>query len=321
MRVRIVAYTNLYMPTCRAGAQTTLRDLLRPLKRQHDITIVVHDGRGLTEQYEWEGIPVYPTVRQAEELGLIQSADLLITHVQATLPATRIAEEHDIPVVQLLHADEVGDREYLQHRCDLVVFNSHSVRKSFADYSGRSIVVYPPVDPAEYRTKPGNAVTLVNLTEGKGSKIFYALAEEFPQVQFHGVLGGYGPQDCRDMPNVTVSENTDDMRQVYGRTKILLMPSRYESFGRCAIEAAASGIPTIASPTPGLRESLGWAGIFCDPDDFTAWKAALRQLLNDDIWEASSKRSAQRSAELAELRRSHLSEWCEAINSFQSVCV
>jgi hypothetical protein len=317
--VRIVAYTNLYMPTCRAGAQMTLRDLLRPLQERHDISIVIDNGRGLTEPYTWEGIQVFPDAQRAHEMRLVHSADLIITHLQATFPATRIAQECDIPVVQVLHANEIGEREYLRHRCDLVVFNSYSVRDSFPDFTGPSIVIYPPVSPAEYRTQPGKEVSLVNVADIKGSGIFYALAEEFPDVQFHGVLGGYGNQDVRSMPNVSISESVDDMKQVYGRTKIVLMPSVYESFGRCAIEAAASGIPTIAASTPGLRESLGSAGIFCEYDDLPAWRAALQRLLVEDNWSEVSRRTLERSAELAEVTENQMSEWCEAIESFEGV--
>jgi glycosyltransferase involved in cell wall biosynthesis len=318
--VRIVAYTNLYMPTCRAGAQITLRDLLRPLKDRHDISIVVDNGRGLTEPYTWEGIPVFPDARQAHEMRLVHSADLIITHLQATFPAAQIADECNIPVIQVLHAnDELYEREYIRHRCDLVVYNSYSIRDSFPDFTRPSMVIYPPVSPEEYRTRPGKEVSLINIADVKGSDIFYALAEEFPSVPFHGVLGSYGKQDVRSMPNVSISENVDDMKQVYGRSKIVLMPSVYESFGRCAIEAAASGIPTIATPTPGLRESLGGAGIFCEYGDLPAWKAALQRLLSDDAWAEASLRSLDRSAEIAELTETQMSQWCEAVESFEGV--
>ncbi|MFI1769152.1 glycosyltransferase family 4 protein [Streptomyces sp. NPDC020800] len=58
---------------------------------------------------------------------------------------------------------------------------------------------------------------------------------------------------------------------VYSRSRVMLMPSLYESWGRVAVEAFASGIPVIAHPTPGLVESLGEAGIFAYRDDLNAW--------------------------------------------------
>ncbi|HEY6738632.1 MAG TPA: glycosyltransferase family 4 protein [Actinopolymorphaceae bacterium] len=316
--MRIVAYTNLYMPMCRAGAQTTLRDLLRPLRDRHDITIVVDNGQGRTQPYLWEGIPVLPDARQAEDLGLLKSADLFVTHLQATAPASRIAEAYDIPVIQVLHADQVGEHEYLRHRCDFVVFNSYWLRDSFPEYHGPSAVVYPPVTPEEYRAAPGAAVTLINIADIKGSGVFYALAERFPSVSFLGVIGGYGDQDVRDLPNVTVIDSVDDMREVYGRTRVLLMPSTYESFGRCAIEAAASGIPTIAAPTPGLQESLAGAGIYCDTDDLDAWAARLADLLTPAAWSEASRQAVRRSSELATAAREQMATWCEVIDRFET---
>jgi hypothetical protein len=79
------------------------------------------------------------------------------------------------------------------------------------------------------------------------------------------------------------------MRVVYRRTRLLLMPSTYESYGRVAIEAAVSGIPTIANSTPGLEEALGSAGTFPARLAVEPWQEAIRQVLND--WDACSVRA------------------------------
>jgi glycosyltransferase involved in cell wall biosynthesis len=199
------------------------------------------------------------------------------------------------------------------------VFNSNWVRDSFPEYRGPSTVIYPPVEPEEYRATPGDSVLLVNISKEKGSDVFYALAEAYPEIDFLGVIGGYGEQDLRPMPNVTISTTIDDMRHIYGRTKVVLMPSSYESFGRCAIEAAASGIPTIAAPRPGLMEALGYAGTYCDDDDLASWRFQLGRLLTPGVWREFSQRSLARSAELAQQAREHLLLWCEVVDSFAGV--
>lgn len=63
-------------------------------------------------------------------------------------------------------------------------------------------------------------------------------------------------------------------------TKILIMPSREESWGRVALEAMSSGIPVIANPTPGLREACGDAGLFADRDNISEWVRIIRELLS-----------------------------------------
>jgi glycosyltransferase involved in cell wall biosynthesis len=82
------------------------------------------------------------------------------------------------------------------------------------------------------------------------------------------------------------------------------MPSTYESWGRTAVEAMASGIPVIAAPTPGLVEALtsptlGECGLFADADDDDGWIAALKLLDSPKEWDRYSALARQRSAELA----------------------
>ena len=75
--------------------------------------------------------------------------------------------------------------------------------------------------------------------------MFYALAERFPDQRFFAVEGSYGEQIIRtDLPNVEWLRHVPghQMReQVYARTKVLLMPSVYESYGRTAVEAMVAG--------------------------------------------------------------------------------
>ncbi|WP_329567679.1 Gp19/Gp15/Gp42 family protein [Streptomyces sp. NBC_01361] len=49
-----------------------------------------------------------------------------------------------------------------------------------------------------------------------------------------------------------------------------------------------SGIPVIANPTPGLVESVSWAGTFADRANLDAWVSAIRSLMDPDRWAAAS---------------------------------
>lgn len=77
-----------------------------------------------------------------------------------------------------------------------------------------------------------------------------------------------------------------------------------------AVEAAASGIPTIAADLPGLRESLGDAGVFVDPSDIDGWESALRDLLGSG-WRLASKKALARSTEIDP--RQEVEAWVKAI--------
>src|SRR5678815_5651953 len=86
--------------------------------------------------------------------------------------------------------------------------------------------------------------------------------------------------------------------KVYARTRILLMPSAYETWGRVGVEAMCSGIPVIAHPTPGLTEALGDAGFFDDRDDVDAWAKTVRRLDDPAEYRKASRAAFKRAAEL-----------------------
>ena len=115
-----------------------------------------------------------------------------------------------------------------------------------------------------------------------------------PDRDFLGVEGGYGKQEKEAIKNISYMDNTPDMKKVYSQTRILLMPSLYESYGRTAVEALVSGIPVIAAPTPGLKESLGDAGIFCDAEKPEQWVEAIKKLDDPEVYKAQSKKCTER---------------------------
>jgi glycosyltransferase involved in cell wall biosynthesis len=136
-----------------------------------------------------------------------------------------------------------------------------------------------------------------------------------PDREFLAVMGSYGEQtDYSDLPNVEVVQQVSghEMREaVYSRTRVLLMPSFYESWGRAGVEALASGIPVLAHPTPGLCESLAEGGIFLERQDLDGWEAVLRKLEAPAEYRLASKRAKARSAELDP--SAELAAWCAAV--------
>jgi len=64
------------------------------------------------------------------------------------------------------------------------------------------------------------------------------------------------------LDNVMVTANTDDMRPIYGRARVLLAPSVWwESAGRVIAEAMLNGIPAIVTDRGGMPEMMGNAGV------------------------------------------------------------
>lgn len=292
-------------PPCGVGSWVMTHALLRDLvRRGHTVDVVLAQATG--DPYDLDGVHVWPYRSKGDPFRFVDDAHVIVAHVGAVSRALAIGNAHGVPVAQIAHSADALTRASMAKRpAALTVFNSHHLAEQLRDVCGRSIVVHPPVSLEEYATTPGDSVTLVNLSEAKGAEVFYALAERFPKTPFLGVVGGYGaqimPHGDGDVPNVTIIGHvpSHEMRdRVYARTRILLMPSRRESFGRVGVEAMCSGIPVIAHPTPGLRESLGEAGVFCDRGDLDAWTDALKRLLDGRRWRAASRRARARAAEL-----------------------
>lgn len=250
-----------------------LTDLAR---RGHDCTVTYPKAKAEV----LDGIPIVPSPpRDGPLVDAAKAADIVITHLDVTPRAMRITTQARRPLVHLVHNDgQLPFHGVTVDRAALVVWNSQWIADRYVTWPGPTTIVRPPVPVADYELPDLHRedITLVNLTQAKGALTFYALAEREPDRSFLGVRGAYGTQvePPRRRRNVELIAHVPaaSMRAlVYARTRILLVPSSYESWGRVAIEASAAGIPVIAHPTPGLLESLGPDGLFADhgkPGDY-----------------------------------------------------
>ncbi|WP_237330113.1 glycosyltransferase family 4 protein [Streptomyces sp. BA2] len=327
--MRVLAMLHAYPPAHNAGAEWAAHSLLRELAaRGHTVDVLLSQAAETKDTYEIDGVSVHPHRGKADPGRWMRGpgrANVIVTHLENTPRASVLGELNRIPVVHLLHNTFEKSKSWLVKGSPTLAVYNTAWMQADAEAWWRihrgdrpmpwGITVHPPVAVADYSATPGDRITLINLTEEKGAKVFYALAERMPRRKFLGVIGGYGNQVVReDLPNVEIVPHTPGDRMakdVYARTKILLAPSSYESYGRVAVEAMCSGIPVIAHPTPGLMESLGEAGSFCDRDDLEAWEAAIRQLTAPTTYRQASKAAAARAAGLDP--EAELDLWCVAM--------
>jgi glycosyltransferase involved in cell wall biosynthesis len=74
----------------------------------------------------------------------------------------------------------------------------------------------------------------------------------------------------------------DDLRALYTHADLLFFPSLAEGFGFPPLQAAACGVPVVASDIKALRETMGDAARYADPRSEASLVEALRMVLTDE---------------------------------------
>lgn len=294
--MRVAALVPAYPPRSRVGAWVATHQFLAHMVAAgHHVDVFTKADFSQSVDVV-DGVNVGPDSNQVAVDVAVALADVVVSHVGDTEAAAALAAKWGKPNVRMAHG-HVVDPTALGGAA-LVVFNSRNLAAS-VDCPSPWVVCHPPVHAERFRTTPGEHVTLVNLSEAKGGELFWRLVRCAPHRRFLGVAGSYGGQYLDDKPNCELIPNTPDIRDaVYARTRILLMPSENETWGMTGVEAMASGIPVVAHPTPGLRESLGPAGIFVDRADGQGWLDEIERLHDPVEWAEASALALARSAEL-----------------------
>jgi len=197
-----------------------------------------------------------------------------------------------------------------------VVYNSYYVKGETEQHYKQHpcILVRPPIDIDHYKVRSKRThITLINYNDLKGGVHLANIAKQMKGKKFLAVRGAYGMM-VEDQPgNVEKMPNMEDIRTAYRKTRILIMPSRYETWGRTAAEAMCSGIPVIAHPTPGLKECLGDAGRFVPFHHLPSWVEAIEEVeASYDEW---SKMAILRAKEIGKQTEADLKTFREYLSS------
>jgi glycosyltransferase involved in cell wall biosynthesis len=268
---------------------------MRVLVRSYDLDDAGGSGitlRTIARYLEARGQDVWATAAP-QTLSQLRAwaPDLILGQQWATDEASQWATSLRVPFVMLVHGP--GQYEQFMPQCDLVVFNTHEQLELARAALGRTpaMVLYPPVFRADYETSSEGAyLTLIGSIPSKGVERFLRLARNMPSEQFLLVT----ELEIKNCPaNLSVEAKVADVRSIYARTKLLLMPSTQEPYGRVAVEAAMSGIPTVATDLPGIREATAGHALLVGTDD--DWEKIVREALNDL---APHREAARRLADL-----------------------
>lgn len=338
--MKFLASIHMYLPQHACGSETMLHHVFKYLiSKGHECRVILHQDKNVTTPYNYEGVEVFGS-RVGSKVDSFRWADCIITHLDFTQFSIIMAREAKRPLVHFVHND-------ISYSCIENAFGKVSAvynSKWIADKIGYNIpgcILHPPCNIKDYDTEDKEGIdcgsgvfmkrenynreyiTLISLNERKGGYKFYEIAKAMPERNFLGVIGSYdnpGPlkmdqvsiiNQLIQLPNFKLVANSPDILSVYRQTKVLLMPSDYESWGRTATEAMCSGIPVICTPTAGLKENCGDAAIYVgkpidgdpgeaqvDTGDVSEWVAAIRSLDNPETYREKSLACRQRAQEL-----------------------
>jgi len=286
----------LYVPRWRrkhGGAHWAMLRLVRGLQAKGGVFRLYHDAPPTRLPYgevkRWSGKGRFDAVLCA-----------------GGMPEDRFLPKHGAIIRNVHHSSIAHWAPY--GKAHGIIWCSATYREHYyargVDRSIPNIVSWPIVDRANFAAEPGDAVTLINPMPEKGGDLFAEIAARMPGTKFLAVEGGWNRSKqltASDLPpNVEWMPYQTDIRNVWRKTRVLLYP-----LGRHApadwidgapmspVEAACAGIPTIATPQPGMVEVMGAYAHFVASHDPKDWETAITEVLAEwRVWSAMAKQKA-----------------------------
>jgi glycosyltransferase involved in cell wall biosynthesis len=280
---------HLYPPGHNCGSEYYAHNINKYLaSKGHNVRVVLQQAamHNVKVPYDIDGVSVFGPNGSTDQFLW---ADVLLTHLDFSHHTLGIAEAINKPVVNVIHNSHSYQCIQNARRNNFCIYNSRWIQQKL-NYQWPSLVFTPPVDHHYFDLgkfpRENEYITLINLDENKGGFILRRLAETLPNKKFLAVKGSYSEphyfgQASNFPPNVKVIPNTPNILEVYAQTRILMMLSRYESWGMTATEAMCNGIPVVCTPTEGLKENCADAGIYI-PAREEPERDANRIILKDD---------------------------------------
>lgn len=209
-------------------------------------------------------------------------------------------------------------------RSDVIIFQNRDDRQLFLDHGwvpeGRARMIAGSgidLDRFSYVEREGRQTAPVVIMIGrllgqKGIPEFTEVArrigERWPEARF--LLAGeedpvhpdaVTPDWIRQRGGVEYLGRLEDVRPLLEEADLMLFPSYREGVPRAVMEAAATGVPTVAFDVPGVREAVrdGDTGYLVPDRDVDALHGRVMELLEDEEQRLTLGRAARRLAEEA----------------------
>lgn len=306
--MKILWIIHSYPPVLNAGAEMYTHNLNKALiKNGHEVIVLLpekhfeYSHKAMT----YEGVRISLNTKTKATRYYIEWADVVCTYLDFSKIAIDYVNGYK-PVVWFAHNTFYDEYTFISNANVHVVYNSEAALE-MSPLKNDCCVLRPLITIKKSTTDPINQkyATLINHCHIKGGDLFASVAKRMTTHNFMAVTGGYAEQIQQPL-HVKVMPHTNNISEIYNKTRILLQPSRYESWGMVASEAIINEIPVICSPCFGLKENMGSAAIYCDIEKPEQWEKAIRLLDNDMIYRRQQEKCRIRAKELLDQNESDL---------------
>jgi glycosyltransferase involved in cell wall biosynthesis len=306
----IVALSHGYPPLWNMGGEVSLHRTLQVINGDKFVLT------STSKPYTFEGIDVrqidtpdvldvmsnpVPIAKQLADLD----AKIVIGQNELSLAAVNSAKIANAISVVSVHTPPKYGRSLAEALAlaDYGIYNTKTSAEEWGEPN--ALVVHPPISKLPNNTKTGgDAYTALSSLKNKGVETLLKLAEMYPNKRFiivrspaestHGIHNL--EERASQLPNVELHPRVspEEVYKYLEQTRILLVPSKYETYGMSAIEAAGYGIPCVHVDTPHVREGIGDGAILVPGLDELATAAAIDTIeKNYEIYSLNARKRAE----------------------------
>lgn len=263
-----------------------------------------------------------PIAQQLNDIG----ANVVIGQNELSLPAVLAARHVDAISVVNVHTPPKygGTIRAAMQQTDYAVYNTATSAREWGEPN--AFVLHPPISPLPDKLiTTGDAYTLLSSLVNKGVEVVIALAKMYPDKRFIIVRSPAEPTHglpdledrVKDLPNIELHPRVapEEVYKYFEQTRILLVPSRYETYGMSAIEAAGYGIPCVHVDTPHVREGIGEAAVLISPLSVNEAAKGIERIERN--YDSYSKKARARAEWLQDRQDKELEDFANYISNLK----
>ena len=306
----VVAITHGYPPKWNMGGEVSLHRMLKTARGDKHVLTTTD------KEHIFEGVQIHkinaknvldiktdpnPIAKQLRDL----KADVVIGQNELSLAAVIAARMIGAVSIVSVHTPPLYGRNIAKAlgMADCAIYNTRTSAVEWGEPD--ALVVHPPITepPAKTYTN-GDAYLLSSSLINKGVKTVIEVAKRYPGKRFIIIRSPAEPthglpnleQVVKEIPNIELKPRVapEDVHKYFKQSRVLLVPSKYETYGMTTIEAAGYGIPTVHVDTPHVREGIGEGAILVPGLNIDATAKGIDTIeSNYDLYSENARKRAE----------------------------